>query len=99
MLLPRRLFALTLAVASLAAAGEATAAPLADRLQRALTSPGVSWSATGVLALELETGRRVYGRNARLALRPASNEKLTVALAALAELGPRFRFTTRLLGE
>ncbi|MBD0290484.1 MAG: D-alanyl-D-alanine carboxypeptidase/D-alanyl-D-alanine-endopeptidase [Thermoleophilia bacterium] len=99
MLVLRRAFSLILAAAALAGAGEATAAPLAARLERALASPGVSWSSTGVLTLELGTGRRVYGRNAGLPLRPASNEKLTVALAALAKLGPRFRFTTRLVGE
>ena len=49
--------------------------------------------------MDLGTGRLVYGRNADLPLRPASNEKLPVALAALDRLGPRFRIPTRVLGE
>lgn len=96
----RRLSALAAAVAvALATAAGAAASPLAERLDRALTVPGVSWSSTGVLALDLRTGGFVYGRNADLPLRPASNEKLAVALAALDELGPRYRIPTRVLGE
>ncbi len=61
--------------------------------------PGVSWGSTGVLAIDLRTGGHVYGRNADLPLRPASNEKLAVALAALDELGSRSRIPTHVLGE
>jgi D-alanyl-D-alanine carboxypeptidase/D-alanyl-D-alanine-endopeptidase (penicillin-binding protein 4) len=82
-----------------AVAPAATAAPLSVRLERALASPGVSWSATGVLALDLASGGLVYGRNADLPLRPASNEKLVVALTALDELGPNARIPTEALGE
>ncbi len=96
----RRTLALAFALAfALAASPAAAAAPLAARLERALTVPGISWSATGAIAMDLDTGRLVYGRNADLPLRPASNEKLPVALAALDELGPSFRFPTRVLGE
>jgi D-alanyl-D-alanine carboxypeptidase/D-alanyl-D-alanine-endopeptidase (penicillin-binding protein 4) len=41
----------------------------------------------------------IFQRNSGLALRPASNEKLAVALATLEELGPRFRIPTRVYGE
>jgi serine-type D-Ala-D-Ala carboxypeptidase/endopeptidase (penicillin-binding protein 4) len=41
----------------------------------------------------------VFSRNAALPLRPASNEKLTVAIAALVELGPSYRLPTRVFGE
>ena len=87
------------AAAALAASAPATATPLGTQLQRALTVPGISWSATGVVAIDLPTGNVVYRRNRALALRPASNEKLAVALAALVELGPSFRIATRVLGE
>ncbi len=52
-----------------------------------------------MIAMDLGTGRTVYGRNADLPLRPASNEKLPIALAALDELGADFRIRTRVLGE
>ncbi len=88
-----------LAAATLAGSARATTDPLPARLDRALNVPGVAWRATGALALDLGTGRIVYGRNAGVAYRPASNEKLTVALAALDRLGPRFRFPTQALGN
>jgi serine-type D-Ala-D-Ala carboxypeptidase/endopeptidase (penicillin-binding protein 4) len=40
----------------------------------------------------------VYARGQMRALRPASNQKLLVAVAALDELGPRSRIPTRVLG-
>ena len=95
----RILLRLFIAALALAACAEAAATPLATRLERALAAPGVSWASTGVIATELPTRRVVYGRNADRALRPASNQKLVVALAALDELGPRFRIATRVLGE
>jgi serine-type D-Ala-D-Ala carboxypeptidase/endopeptidase (penicillin-binding protein 4) len=89
-----------LAVVALAlAAGDALAAPLGERLTRALTVRGVAWSATGAVAVDLRTGEVIYARNHNRALRPASNEKLPVALAALEELGPSFRIPTRVFGE
>ena len=97
--LGRVIAAALVVAAALAASAPAAAGPLASRLERALSVPGVSWRSTGVLALDLRTSRVVYARNATLSLRPASNEKLAVAVAALAELGPAFRIATRALGE
>jgi len=96
---------LRLATAALVAtlASGAVAAPanagLAERLTRALTSPGVSWARTGAIAIDLANGRSVYARNARLSLRPASNEKLALAVAALDELGAKSRIPTEVRGE
>nr|MBA2615686.1 D-alanyl-D-alanine carboxypeptidase/D-alanyl-D-alanine-endopeptidase [Actinomycetota bacterium] len=59
----------------------------------------VSWSATGVLAVQIPTGAVVYAQNPDRSLRPASNEKLAVAVAALQELGPHARIPTRVYGE
>ena len=97
---PLRLAAATLvsAFASGLVAAPAQAA-LGERLTRALTSPGVSWSRTGAVAIDLSSGRSLYSRNARLSLRPASNEKLAVAVAALDELGPDARIKTEVRGE
>jgi D-alanyl-D-alanine carboxypeptidase/D-alanyl-D-alanine-endopeptidase (penicillin-binding protein 4) len=68
-------------------------------LAKALRAPGVAPRRTGALALDLYTGIAVFGRNADKPLAPASTEKLTVALAALQELGPSFRITTLVLGR
>jgi len=86
------------AALALATAGAAPAA-LSHELTQALTVPGVSWQATGALVLDLRDGSLVYARHANRPLRPASNEKLVVALAALDRLGPAARIPTRVLGR
>jgi serine-type D-Ala-D-Ala carboxypeptidase/endopeptidase (penicillin-binding protein 4) len=88
---------LVVAILALAIVGEALGATLSARLSRALRSSGIPWSATGAVVTNLETGRTVWGRNGSSSLRPASNEKLTVAFAALDELGPRSRIPTQVL--
>jgi D-alanyl-D-alanine carboxypeptidase/D-alanyl-D-alanine-endopeptidase (penicillin-binding protein 4) len=75
------------------------AASLRGDLDRALRSPYVSPSLTGAIAIDLADGGSVYRHNAALSLQPASNEKLVVAFAALARLGPLFRIETQVLGE
>jgi D-alanyl-D-alanine carboxypeptidase/D-alanyl-D-alanine-endopeptidase (penicillin-binding protein 4) len=74
-------------------------ATLRDRLTRALHAPGVSWSATGAWAYDLDRSRIVYRHNARVSFRPASNEKITVAVTALDRLGPQFRIPTKVLSR
>jgi serine-type D-Ala-D-Ala carboxypeptidase/endopeptidase (penicillin-binding protein 4) len=74
-------------------------AGLRGRLDRALRSPYVSPSLTGAIALDLTDGSRIYAHKASLSLRPASNEKLVVALAALDRLGPESRIPTAVFGE
>lgn len=75
------------------------AAPLEQRLARTLERPGVSAALTGALAIDTQRGTVVFDRNAARPFRPASTEKLTVALAALGELGPAFRTETLVLGS
>ena len=90
---------LTLALALAAAAPAEGAVPgLSARLERALRVPQVDPRRTAALALDLRTGVVVYSRNPSLALVPASNEKLPVAYAALALLGPGYRFHTEVVG-
>ncbi len=84
-----------LAVAAPARAADPT---LATRLAKALAVPHVDPARTAALAIDLRTGAVVYSRNAELPLVPASNEKLPVAFAALAVLGPGFRFHTEVVG-
>ncbi|MBA2383379.1 MAG: D-alanyl-D-alanine carboxypeptidase, partial [Actinobacteria bacterium] len=60
--------------------------------------PHVDPQRSSALAVDLRSGLVVYSRNASLALIPASNEKLPVAYAALALLGPGYRFHTEVVG-
>jgi serine-type D-Ala-D-Ala carboxypeptidase/endopeptidase (penicillin-binding protein 4) len=99
----KRLLALALAgivlVAAPAAARTRADGSLPSRLARALVVPHVAASRTGAIAVDLATGRSIFARNPRLALAPASTEKLPVTYAALALLGPAFRFQTDVVGE
>jgi D-alanyl-D-alanine carboxypeptidase/D-alanyl-D-alanine-endopeptidase (penicillin-binding protein 4) len=81
------------------AAGPASALTLSQRLDRALTVGGVSRAATGAYAIDLRSGRVVYRLHPARSLQPASNQKLTVAVAALARLGAGYRIPTQVLGE
>jgi serine-type D-Ala-D-Ala carboxypeptidase/endopeptidase (penicillin-binding protein 4) len=74
-------------------------ATLRDRLQRALVADGVSRESTGAFAFDLVRSRIVYSQHRSLSLRPASNEKLTVAVTVLDRLGPGFRIPTQVLGQ
>jgi len=88
-----------LALWTAAAEAQAASGSLGSRLDRALVARGVSADRTGAIVLDLETGEVVYERNGSLSLVPASNEKLTIAVAALALLGPRYRIGTDVLGD
>jgi serine-type D-Ala-D-Ala carboxypeptidase/endopeptidase (penicillin-binding protein 4) len=83
---------------ALAAPAQAADPTLAARLTRALAVPHVDPARTAALAVDLRTGAVVFERNARLPLVPASNEKLPVAYASLALLGPAYRFHTEVVG-
>jgi D-alanyl-D-alanine carboxypeptidase/D-alanyl-D-alanine-endopeptidase (penicillin-binding protein 4) len=87
------LLAAVLALAPPAGAG------LRTSLARALVTPGVSSSWTGAFVYKLYPGKVVYRQNSSRSLRPASNEKLTVAVAALDRLGAGFRIPTEVRGE
>jgi D-alanyl-D-alanine carboxypeptidase/D-alanyl-D-alanine-endopeptidase (penicillin-binding protein 4) len=60
--------------------------------------PGLDPARSAALAVDLRTGRVVFSRNPTLPLVPASNEKIAVAYAALALLGPDYRFQTKVVG-
>jgi D-alanyl-D-alanine carboxypeptidase/D-alanyl-D-alanine-endopeptidase (penicillin-binding protein 4) len=87
--------ALLLAAAPQARATDPT---LPLRLERALAVPHVDPSRTAALAVDLRTGAVVFARNQSVALLPASNQKLAVAFATLALLGPGYRFHTEVVG-
>ncbi|MBX7118844.1 MAG: D-alanyl-D-alanine carboxypeptidase/D-alanyl-D-alanine-endopeptidase, partial [Gemmatimonadaceae bacterium] len=70
-------------------------ATLADSL---LGDPMFRSAHWGVLVVDPASGDTLYSRNAGKLFMPASNQKLLTGAVALAQLGPDFRFTTRVLG-
>jgi D-alanyl-D-alanine carboxypeptidase/D-alanyl-D-alanine-endopeptidase (penicillin-binding protein 4) len=98
----RRLLALAAAFLLLPASSASARvddAALQRKLGRALAVPHVAPSRSGAVAVDLEAGTVLYGHNARLALEPASNEKLAVTFAALSVLGAGYRARTQVLGD
>lgn len=72
---------------------------LAHKLASALADPAIPATRRGAVVVDLASGETIFSRNAEAALAPASNEKLTVAFAALSLLGPDYRIATQALGE
>ncbi|HKO74404.1 MAG TPA: D-alanyl-D-alanine carboxypeptidase/D-alanyl-D-alanine-endopeptidase [Gaiellaceae bacterium] len=94
----RAFVTLTAAFVTLAAASPATGT-LKTRLDRALRAQGVSSSHTGAIVFDLSKNSYVYRKNSALSLKPASNEKLPVAVTALSILGPGYTIPTELRGQ
>ena len=94
----RALVVLTAAFVVLAAASPATGS-LKTRLDRALRVQGVSSSQTGAIVYDLSLDAYVYRKNQALALKPASNEKLPVAVTALSILQPGYTIPTELRAQ
>jgi D-alanyl-D-alanine carboxypeptidase/D-alanyl-D-alanine-endopeptidase (penicillin-binding protein 4) len=95
----RRGLAAALLVLTLAPCAGAAKLPLPTRLANALAVPGAPARLSGAVAVDLLTGRTLFSRNPDLSLAPASNEKLVVTYAALAELGTSCRFRTLVIGR
>jgi len=98
----RRLFlpaVVALVCAAVAAPAPAAGpAPVSTRLTTALSGPALSLGRTAALAVDLATGTVVYAHNSARPVAPASNEKIPVAWAALAQLGAGYRFHTEVYG-
>ncbi|MDH5233771.1 MAG: D-alanyl-D-alanine carboxypeptidase/D-alanyl-D-alanine-endopeptidase [Gemmatimonadota bacterium] len=63
-----------------------------------LTDPMFRSANWGVLIVDPVAGDTLYSRNAGKLFMPASNQKLLTGATALAQLGPDFRYETRVLG-
>src|SRR6266545_4232962 len=90
---------LTLAAPAATSAGRSQETPLQQQLARALRVPHVAPARSAAIALDLATGTVLYSQNSSRSLAPASNEKLPLTYAALAQLGPAFRIETDVLGQ
>jgi serine-type D-Ala-D-Ala carboxypeptidase/endopeptidase (penicillin-binding protein 4) len=100
---PRRFAALVglavLVAPAATAAQPAQETPLQRRLEHALRVPHIAPARSAAVALDLGSGAVVYAQNPTRALAPASNEKLPLTYAALANLGAAYRIETDVLGE
>jgi D-alanyl-D-alanine carboxypeptidase/D-alanyl-D-alanine-endopeptidase (penicillin-binding protein 4) len=67
---------------------------LADRLDAVIGRPEYQGARWGVLVVDAQTGKTLYRENAGRRFTPASTIKLYYGAAALAALGPDFRFET-----
>lgn len=94
----RALVVLTAALVLLGAASPA-AGSLKTRLDRALRGDRVASNHTGAIVYDLSKQAYVYRKNSSVALKPASNEKLPVAVTALAILRPSYTIPTELRAQ
>src|SRR5947209_7055064 len=70
------------------------AGPLADRIESILASPELQKNLWGVQVVSLPDGKVLYQHNADKLMQPASNTKLFATAAALALIGPDYKFQT-----
>lgn len=68
--------------------------PLQDRIARVLGAPDLVRGFWGIEVVSLSTGKTLYSQNADKLFTPASNTKLFTTAAALALIGPDYKFRT-----
>ncbi|WP_420457184.1 D-alanyl-D-alanine carboxypeptidase/D-alanyl-D-alanine endopeptidase [Rubrivirga sp.] len=74
-------------------------AGLAELIDGVLDASAFDDAYWGVYVVNLDTGEELYDRNAQRRFIPASNMKLLATAAALDQLGPGFRYRTRLYAD
>jgi len=67
---------------------------LSSQIENILTQPDAEHGFWGIEVVSLKDGRTLYARNADKLFTPASNTKLFITAAALALIGPDYRFRT-----
>ncbi len=73
--------------------------PLQATLDQVLDDPAYEPAFWGALVLDLRDSTVLYARHVRQNFTPASVTKLFITAAALEQLGPDFRYVTRLLAD
>jgi D-alanyl-D-alanine carboxypeptidase/D-alanyl-D-alanine-endopeptidase (penicillin-binding protein 4) len=93
----RSRFVLSYWLAVLLLAGQALAAPpksLHDRISDVLNSPDLARGFWGIEVTSVSSGQTLYAQDADKLFTPASNTKLFTTAAALALIGPDYKFRT-----
>src|SRR5262245_5374391 len=72
---------------------------LRTRLDEQLAAPILRGARVGVAVMDVESGRVLYARGEKMPYNPASNAKIVTTAAALALLGPEYRFKTALYAD
>ncbi len=68
-------------------------------LTRALASPGINPGLTSIVIADAASGTELASHHPEMTLNPASCAKLLTSAAALAALGPQYRFPTRFYAD
>jgi len=76
------------------AAGATGVTPLQERIAALLNSPDLAHGFWGIEVASLSTGVTLYAQNSDKLFTPASNTKLFTTAAALALIGPEYKFRT-----
>jgi serine-type D-Ala-D-Ala carboxypeptidase/endopeptidase (penicillin-binding protein 4) len=76
---------------------DATPKELEAALRAILDGSPLAGARAGLLVADADSGQVLYAHDADVLLNPASNVKLVTSAAALARLGPEYRFSTELL--
>jgi serine-type D-Ala-D-Ala carboxypeptidase/endopeptidase (penicillin-binding protein 4) len=99
-LAPRRTVILALALSIVVPTPRASrGASLTASLDDVLHGHGLAGAQISALVVRLSDGQLLFQHSPDLALAPASNMKVLTAIAALAELGPAYRFTTSVYAD
>src|SRR5271165_7276506 len=80
--------------ASTTGTAPATVTLLAERIAALLNAPDLAHGFWGIEVVSLGTGETLYAQNADKLFTPASNTKLFTTAAALALIGPDYKFRT-----
>ncbi|MER7112585.1 D-alanyl-D-alanine carboxypeptidase/D-alanyl-D-alanine-endopeptidase [Streptomyces sp. NPDC000229] len=86
-----------LAASSLPAGAGPSDTALKGAIDTILTDPRLDGGAAGVVVADAATGETLYQRDGGDRLMPASNTKIATSVAAMALLGPEYRFRTEVL--
>jgi D-alanyl-D-alanine carboxypeptidase/D-alanyl-D-alanine-endopeptidase (penicillin-binding protein 4) len=89
--LSARIALILLLLAQFAAAAENK---LASKIDKLLADPEVARGMWGIEVVSLDTGKTLYQQNQEKLFTPASNTKLFTTAAALARIGPDYKFRT-----
>jgi D-alanyl-D-alanine carboxypeptidase/D-alanyl-D-alanine-endopeptidase (penicillin-binding protein 4) len=84
----------TLCVALAGTGQAANKKPLSERINAILTQPDLAHGFWGIEITSLTTGKVIYAKNPENLFTPASNTKLFTTAAALALIGPDYKFRT-----